>query len=131
MKPSLCIALLVGLACAASDKQVRPQREVHFPENFPLSQEIQGAEVQALMAVAKDLDLERGDSSEDDLTRCMSGIRARGFTVVREGDVFYILVMLKPQFCGSSAVYVDTSIFYAVDADGRILRKHQGPVPPK
>jgi len=136
MKRGCLFALAAAVACAAPGQRVAgTEPQVRLPESFPLSQQMPGAEVQALMAVANDLELDRWLFlhrwlfPEEELTRCMRGIRARGFTVVRENDVFYVLVTLEPRLCGSPAEYVDTGMIYAVDTDGRIIWKQPDTAP--
>ncbi|MBE4747146.1 hypothetical protein G4177_03020 [Corallococcus sp. ZKHCc1 1396] len=49
--------------------------------------------------------------------------------VIRQGDVFFILIHEDPEACGSQFVGVDTGASYAVSLDGRILRRSAGAEP--
>ena len=49
--------------------------------------------------------------------------------VIRQGDVFFILIHEDPEACGSQYVGVDTGARYAVSLDGRILRRSVGAEP--
>ncbi|WP_147444675.1 hypothetical protein [Corallococcus sp. CA053C] len=49
--------------------------------------------------------------------------------VIREGDIFFILIHEDPDACGAQYVGVDTGARYAVSIDGRILRRSVGAEP--
>ncbi|MCY1044643.1 hypothetical protein OV208_25220 [Corallococcus sp. bb12-1] len=49
--------------------------------------------------------------------------------VIRQGDVFFILIHEDPEACGAQYVGVDTDARYAVSLDGRILRRSVGAEP--
>ena len=129
MKRIIITATLAALACAAprqaTPSTTTPQRPLRFPDHFPSTERIPGLELQALIAVAKDLERIRvqPDSGEDEVTRCLHTLQARGFTVREEEGVFYIMVSFEPELCGSTATYVDSGVIYAVDKDGNIIGK--------
>ncbi|WP_375756307.1 hypothetical protein [Corallococcus exercitus] len=69
-------------------------------------------------------------------TPCWGTPEAYRYRVIRQGDLFFILIHEAPDACGDAFIGVDTGARYAVSLDGRILRRSVGaepeppPVPP-
>ncbi|RKG84264.1 hypothetical protein D7W82_22785 [Corallococcus sp. CA049B] len=69
-------------------------------------------------------------------TPCWGRPEAYRYRVIRQGDVFFILIHEASDACGNTFIGVDTGARYAVSLDGRILRRSVGaepeasPVPP-
>ncbi|RKI30334.1 hypothetical protein D7Y27_39210 [Corallococcus sp. AB004] len=62
-------------------------------------------------------------------TPCWGRPEAYRYRVIRQGDVFFILINEAPDACGNTFIGVDTGARYAVSLDGRILRRSVGAEP--
>ncbi|RKI04003.1 hypothetical protein [Corallococcus sp. AB038B] len=62
-------------------------------------------------------------------TPCWGRPEAYHSRVIRQGDVFFILIHEAPDACGNAFIGVDTGARYAVSLDGRILRRSVGAEP--
>ncbi|WP_223641977.1 hypothetical protein [Corallococcus sp. EGB] len=51
------------------------------------------------------------------------------YRVIRQDDVFFILIHEAPDACGNAFIGVDTGARYAVSLEGRILRRSVGAEP--
>ncbi|GMU00545.1 hypothetical protein KH5H1_46650 [Corallococcus caeni] len=62
-------------------------------------------------------------------TPCWGTPEAYRYRVIRQGDLFFILIHEDPDACGDTFIGVDTGARYAVSLDGRILRRSVGAEP--
>lgn len=87
--------------------------------------ELDGRLLQAVR-VAMDDFIPPGSSEE---RPCWGRPEAYRSRVIREGDIFFVLIHEDPDACGTQYVGVDTGARYAVSLDGRILRRSVGAEP--
>ncbi|RYZ39048.1 MAG: hypothetical protein EOO71_21635 [Myxococcaceae bacterium] len=90
-----------------------------------MTYELEGRLLQAVR-VAMDDFIPSGSSEE---RPCWGRPEAYRSRVIRQGDVFFILIHEDPDACGSQYVGVDTGARYAVSLDGRILHRSVGAEP--
>ncbi|QAT82340.1 putative lipoprotein [Corallococcus coralloides] len=62
-------------------------------------------------------------------TPCWGRPDAYRYRVIRQGDLFFILIHEDASACGNTFIGVDTGARYAVSLDGRILRRSVGAEP--
>ncbi|RKH77679.1 hypothetical protein D7X99_30735 [Corallococcus sp. AB032C] len=62
-------------------------------------------------------------------TPCWGRPEAYRYRVIRQDDVFFILIHEAPNACSNAFICVDTGARYAVSLDGRILRRSVGAEP--
>ncbi|CAM4378131.1 hypothetical protein [Corallococcus exiguus] len=109
-------------------------RSIAFPPFYLQSAVQVGGEEQAyvldgnlLRAVQVAMDDFFPKRSKD--TPCWGRPEAYRYRVIRQGDVFFILIHEAPDACGNAFIGVDTGARYAVSLDGRVLRRSVGAEP--
>jgi hypothetical protein len=67
-----------------------------------------------------------------DASTCWKTPEAYRLRVIRQDDIFFVLIHENPDACGTQFIGVDTGARYAVGLDGEILRRSVGaePEPP-
>ncbi|NOK17171.1 hypothetical protein [Corallococcus carmarthensis] len=109
-------------------------RSIAFPPFYAQSAVQVGADTQAYVvdgSVLRAVQVAMEDffpkRSKD--TPCWGTPEAYRYRVIRQGEVFFILIHEDPGACGDAFISVDTGARYAVSLDGRILRRSVGAEP--
>lgn len=111
---------------AGSPVKSKPGEPFSFPdvdELEPGDVRLDGTGYRALRVAIEDLLPPGRPPPPDKLARCLGDEANYHYQVQRRGDLYFIRIVLLPERCDPTGVYVDGGIRYVVSADGRILRK--------
>jgi hypothetical protein len=126
------VALAILLCCVRSQSSSAPpvneNPSVVFPDFYgspaiavgerDKTYALDGIMLRALMVAAHDLmPPEAGEQP------CWETLEARGFQVIRQGDIVFVSVHADLARCGQPFLMLDSGVKYAISADGRILRR--------
>jgi len=126
------VALAILVSCVRSQSSSAPpvheDPSVVFPDFYrspaiivgerDKTYALDGVMFRALMVAANDL-MPSGTGSR----LCWETLEARGFQVVRQGDIVFVSIHADLARCGQPFLMLDSGVKYAISADGRILRR--------
>jgi hypothetical protein len=116
------LGALFGCECVSKREQPKYQdMSVQLPEfdsKLSLDANLDGYMLQAIRIAADDF-----LNADPTGLPCEDKQVSHQYKAVRQGDVIFVRIDFKPENCGRTLGMLDAGVTYAINVDGRILRR--------
>lgn len=112
-----------GTAASPSEDAGTP---IYFPDPDELLKgdvNLDGATFKALRVAIEDLKPRNRKPPADEMAACFDDEATYDFQIQKRGNLFFVSIVMIPERCDPTGIYVDGGVRYVISAEGQILLK--------